>query len=185
MNRDIRRAYRILGLPAGAPAADVKAAYRDLAQVWHPDRFSHSERLQVKAQQNLQRINEAFQTLRGYDPAGDPDVESILSATMSAVLNMGDMLQTRSISREPSGARDGAGTPGSPRGPSGGRGRGRGRGRPVVVGLEEWERTGVLKQTPPRRPVLKWLVIALGAVLVIIITVVAVVPAARRFLFGP
>ena len=42
---DIRRAYKILGLYPGSSQAEVKSAYRDLAQVWHPDRFAHDERL--------------------------------------------------------------------------------------------------------------------------------------------
>lgn len=30
--------YAVLELPPGAPAADVKAAYRKLARLWHPDK---------------------------------------------------------------------------------------------------------------------------------------------------
>lgn len=180
MNRDIKRAYRILGLPSGAPASDVKNAYRDLAQVWHPDRFAHSERLQEKAQRNLQRINEAFQRLKDYDPATDMEQESILSSTMSAVLDMGDMLQTRSFSRERVRAHGGRRRPA---GPSGQPSR---HGRPAVVGLEEWERTGVLKKHVPRkRRVLLWLGVAIASLLIILATVIAVMPAVRRFLFGP
>jgi len=100
MTREIKRAYRILGLPPGASSAEVKSAYRDLAQVWHPDRFSHSDRLQEKAQRNLTRINEAFQTLKDYQPPANIDPESILSSTMSAVIDMGDMMQSRVINRE-------------------------------------------------------------------------------------
>ncbi|HET9708685.1 MAG TPA: J domain-containing protein, partial [Gemmatimonadales bacterium] len=47
--------------------------YRDLAQVWHPDRFPDNNRLQEKAQQNLQRINEAYALLRDL-PAPVPAV---------------------------------------------------------------------------------------------------------------
>jgi hypothetical protein len=183
MNRDIRRAYRILGLPAGAPASDVKAAYRDLAQVWHPDRFSHSERLQAKAQQNLKRINEAFQALKDYDPAADPDVDSVLNATMSAILDMGDMLKTSAIKKDRYAQDQPSQKPADPTGSP--RNRSSRGHRPVVVGLEEWERTGVLKQDPPRRPIMKWVVVGVGAILVVIITVIAVVPAAQRWLFGP
>lgn len=181
MNRDIKRAYRILGLPAGAPTADIKAAYRDLAQVWHPDRFSHSERLQEKAQRNLSRINEAFQALKDYDPAKDVDQESILSSTMSAVMDMGDMLQTRSINKDRFRAPQ---APSRPSGPTGQPGR---RRRAAVVGLEEWERTGVLKKRVRRKklPVVVWIGVALGAIVVVVVTLIAVMPAFRRFLFGP
>lgn len=64
MTLDTTQAYRMLGLAPGATADEVKTAYRDLAQVWHPDRFPDNNRLREKAQQNLQRINEAYALLR-------------------------------------------------------------------------------------------------------------------------
>lgn len=64
MSLDAAQAYRLLGLAPGATADEVKTAYRDLAQVWHPDRFPDNDRLREKAQQNLQRINEAYALLR-------------------------------------------------------------------------------------------------------------------------
>ncbi len=176
MTRDIKRAYRILGLPPGASSDEVKGAYRDLAQVWHPDRFGHSDRLQQKAQRNLTRINEAFQVLKDYQPPADLDPESIFSATMSAVLDMGDIMQSRVIKRQrvrvvsrPSPVRP-TGQPSA-------------RRRSKVMGLEEWERTGVLKQHKPRRRRLwPWLAVA---VLVTVAAIVVLAPAGRRFLFGP
>ena len=53
----------MLGLGAGASEQEIKAAYRDLAKVWHPDRFSHDPRLQQKAQEQLKEINEAYRRL--------------------------------------------------------------------------------------------------------------------------
>jgi curved DNA-binding protein CbpA len=64
MTLDTTQAYRMLGLAPGATVDEVKTAYRDLAQVWHPDRFPDNNRLREKAQQNLQRINEAYALLR-------------------------------------------------------------------------------------------------------------------------
>jgi DnaJ-like protein len=64
MTLDTTQAYRVLGLAPGATVDEVKTAYRDLAQVWHPDRFPDNNRLREKAQQNLQRINEAYTLLR-------------------------------------------------------------------------------------------------------------------------
>jgi hypothetical protein len=178
MTKEIRRAYRILGLPPGASSDDVKTAYRDLAQVWHPDRFSHSDRLQEKAQRNLKRINEAFQTLKEYQPPANIDPESILSSTMSAVLDMGDMMQSRVINRErvrksarPAPVRP-TGQPST-------------RRRSKVMGLEEWEKTGVLKQhKPPRRRRRLW-VAAVVLIAVAAAAILSLAPATRRFLFGP
>ena len=71
MTLDPTQAYRVLGLAPGATVDEVKTAYRDLAQVWHPDRFSDNNRLREKAEQNLQRINEAYALLRDL-PAAMP-----------------------------------------------------------------------------------------------------------------
>ena len=61
---DLERYYGILGLEPGAPAEEVKQAWRDLAQVWHPDRFAGNERLRQKAQEKLKELNEAYRMLR-------------------------------------------------------------------------------------------------------------------------
>lgn len=66
MTIDPSQAYRLLGLAPGASFEDVKTAYRDLAQVWHPDRFPDNARLREKAEVNLRRINEAYTVLRDY-----------------------------------------------------------------------------------------------------------------------
>jgi curved DNA-binding protein CbpA len=55
--------YRILDLSPGASMAEVKTAWRDLAQVWHPDRFTGNKRLQKKAEEALKEINEAYHRL--------------------------------------------------------------------------------------------------------------------------
>lgn len=60
MEQDV---YAVLGLAPGASAQELKAAYRDLAKVWHPDRFGHDPRLQQKAQEKLKEINDAYQQL--------------------------------------------------------------------------------------------------------------------------
>jgi hypothetical protein len=57
------RCLELLGLKAGASAQEIKAAYRDMAKVWHPDRFAHDPRLQAKAQNKLKEINEAYEAL--------------------------------------------------------------------------------------------------------------------------
>ena len=62
---DLGRYYEILGLVQGASSEEVKEAWRDLAQVWHPDRFPQNPRLRKKAQETLKRVNEAYDVLRG------------------------------------------------------------------------------------------------------------------------
>ncbi len=64
MSDDLLRAYETLDLPPGATLDDVKAAYRDLAKVWHPDRYLHeAPRLQERAERMLKQITAAYQTI--------------------------------------------------------------------------------------------------------------------------
>ncbi|MCA1613135.1 MAG: J domain-containing protein [Acidobacteria bacterium] len=78
MQGDARaRCLETLGLAPGAAAQEIKAAYRDLAKVWHPDRFTHEPRLQQKAQEKLKAINDAYQQLLTgrYSAPKAPDAE--------------------------------------------------------------------------------------------------------------
>jgi DnaJ-like protein len=82
MRLDTNQAYRVLGLAPGATVDEVKTAYRDLAQVWHPDRFPDNNRLREKAQLNLQRINEAYALLRDLQPVPPPP-ESVAASPVA------------------------------------------------------------------------------------------------------
>ena len=61
-------AYAELGLARGATEAEVKAAWRRLVSRWHPDRNTSST-----AVGRMQRINLAFEKLRGSGFAGGAD----------------------------------------------------------------------------------------------------------------
>jgi hypothetical protein len=63
---EIKICYQILELNAGASWEEVKQAYRELALVWHPDRFSDNPKLQYKAQEKLKIINQAYEMLKAY-----------------------------------------------------------------------------------------------------------------------
>lgn len=60
--------YQLLEVDAGASQPEIKQAYKDLAKVWHPDRFTDDPRLQQKAEEKLKRINAAYAFLKTYDP---------------------------------------------------------------------------------------------------------------------
>ena len=61
--RKVNRDYAALDLEPSASPEEVQRAYKDLVQVWHPDRFVHDPRLQRKAQVKLQAINDAYARL--------------------------------------------------------------------------------------------------------------------------
>lgn len=63
MSQELNNCHEVLGVAEGASAQELKVAYRDLAKVWHPDRFAHDPRLQQKAQEKLKEINEAYEQL--------------------------------------------------------------------------------------------------------------------------
>ena len=62
----IDRCIEMLGLKPGASKEEVNEAYRDLASVWHPDRFANNLRLQKKAEERLKEINAAYEYIRSY-----------------------------------------------------------------------------------------------------------------------
>jgi len=63
LSAELSKCYELLGISPGASAQELKTAHRDMAKVWHPDRFSHDPRLQQKAQEKLKEINEAYDQL--------------------------------------------------------------------------------------------------------------------------
>ena len=66
---DAARYLAILGLTSDASPAEVKQAYRDLVNVWHPDRFGHHPRLRAKAEENLKHVNAAYAWLESHPEA--------------------------------------------------------------------------------------------------------------------
>ncbi len=58
---NVKKSFEILQLKPGASLEDLKLAYRDMVNVWHPDRFLQNPRLKEKAEQQLQEINQAYE----------------------------------------------------------------------------------------------------------------------------
>jgi GUN4-like/DnaJ domain len=56
--------YQVLELEVGASLAEIKQAYRNLAKVWHPDRFVGDAVLQQQARAKFQSINTAYEFLK-------------------------------------------------------------------------------------------------------------------------
>ena len=56
-------ALTALGLEGDATQDEITAAYRELAQMLHPDKYGTSKRLRERAEQQMRVINEARDTL--------------------------------------------------------------------------------------------------------------------------
>jgi hypothetical protein len=54
----------LFDLPDTFTEAQLKQAYHDLVQVWHPDKHSHNERLRRKADEKMKEINQAYEVLQ-------------------------------------------------------------------------------------------------------------------------
>lgn len=86
MITDLSKAYELLGIKPGVSSRELKAAHRDLAKVWHPDRFVHDPRLQEKAQEKLKEINEAYELISsGKTPRATPPPPSPRQTVYDAV----------------------------------------------------------------------------------------------------
>ncbi|HIT45466.1 MAG TPA: J domain-containing protein [Candidatus Aphodovivens excrementavium] len=61
MNRS--EALRILGLSSDASPDEIKAAYRETAQILHPDKFAGNKKLQERATEQFKNLQEAYDVL--------------------------------------------------------------------------------------------------------------------------
>ncbi|HEY2806555.1 MAG TPA: J domain-containing protein [Gemmatimonadales bacterium] len=160
---DHLRALRILGIPPGSSADDIKMAWRDLAKVWHPDRFAHDERLQAKAGDNLSRINQAYEALADYDARAIPTMASRMRQSVAIILGMGELGEPPPVLTQPAAPSPPSQPPMVPRAPIGLRHSLR------VLGLGSPRETGEVgtrhKAQTPRRLIL----LLLGLVLILLV----------------
>lgn len=63
---DIKRCFEILEIEPDSSRSEVKQAYRDLASIWHPDRYTHNTRLHRKAEKKLKELNLAYETVLSF-----------------------------------------------------------------------------------------------------------------------
>jgi hypothetical protein len=63
---------RELELGENATPGEIRQAYRDLAKVWHPDRFANDPRMQAKASEKLRRVIEAYEFLQTHPSGSRP-----------------------------------------------------------------------------------------------------------------
>ena len=63
MRTDLHKYYTALGLTPGATAFEIKRAYRQLIQRWHPDHFKAGSIMQTTAEDTTKELNEAYEQL--------------------------------------------------------------------------------------------------------------------------
>lgn len=92
---------KLLGLARDATADDYRRAYKDLVEVWHPDRLAHNERLQLMATDRLKEINEAYAYLMEHWKSGQSSSKTLVNAVRPRVLCVDDeALVLKGLSRQ-------------------------------------------------------------------------------------
>lgn len=69
---NLTEALRILGIDADASPEDIKTAYREMAQILHPDRFAGNGKLQRRATEQFKNLQEAYDVAMGKRSAKAP-----------------------------------------------------------------------------------------------------------------
>lgn len=77
MNRS--EALRILGLSEDATSDDIRDAYRESAQILHPDKFAGKAKLQKRAEEHFKTLNDAYEYLQAH-PGGASSSSSASAA---------------------------------------------------------------------------------------------------------
>lgn len=80
----IRYYFEILDITPDASYEDAKTAYRDLMNVWHPDKHGQNERLLAKATEKTKVINDAWDRLQLFYKTSTTTPESTVQSTATA-----------------------------------------------------------------------------------------------------
>jgi hypothetical protein len=96
----LKRLYEILETPFGASLEETQQRYRDLAVVWHPDRFAHNSRLQATALEKLKEINGAYNELAAYLKQHGPPSPSSLKRERKKKIERADRKKERTARAE-------------------------------------------------------------------------------------
>ena len=78
---NIRRSFEILELDTAATEAEARQAYKDIVNVWHPDRFLNNPRLREKAEKKLKEVNAAYASIKVFIRENGPSENGAQSNT--------------------------------------------------------------------------------------------------------
>jgi curved DNA-binding protein CbpA len=106
---DIQQCFDILELNSNADIDEAKQAYKDMVNIWHPDRFSKNPRLKQKAEDKLKEINEAYEMIQTYLHSNKQQPEKVLYAKSNSVEEVNADVRRRTSSyksNKETGAKD-------------------------------------------------------------------------------
>lgn len=93
MNR--REALRTLGLDEDATMDDVKTAYKETAQILHPDRFAGKKKLQDRATEQFKNLQEAYAYLTSEKGARESGSSRSSDSSRSGAYSQAEQLEAR------------------------------------------------------------------------------------------
>ena len=74
---DIQQCFDVLEIGSNASIDEVKQAYKDMVNIWHPDRFTNNPRLKQKAEDKLKEINKAYEMMQPFLRTGKQHPDTV------------------------------------------------------------------------------------------------------------
>ncbi|MEM7594171.1 MAG: DnaJ domain-containing protein [Cyanobacteria bacterium P01_A01_bin.83] len=86
---DISQWYGVLGVSPTASPKTIKEAYRELAQLWHPDRYVDDPELKARAESEIKEINQAYSEIKAHLSAkvNAPDTVVASKTKVHSIIN--------------------------------------------------------------------------------------------------
>ena len=98
--QEIKKMLDLFNLPNTFTEDELHQAYRDLAQVWHPDKHTKNPRLQKKAEAKLKEINNHYTYLKKLIVDGESSIEAKQnSSEESQETNQNDKHESKTIKK--------------------------------------------------------------------------------------
>jgi len=77
---NIQKCFELLEIDRNASPEEAKQSYKDMVNIWHPDRVSNNPRLKQKAEDKLKEINIAYDIVKSFlsskkEPEPEPELE--------------------------------------------------------------------------------------------------------------
>jgi hypothetical protein len=105
---ELKRCLEILELKNATSMSQVKLAYRELARVWHPDRFHANPQKKQRAEKKMREINMAYEKLIAFlSSAHGTDKLSLLSPKTAVTPGLDRQANSRAVRQKTGTTRTG------------------------------------------------------------------------------